>query len=65
LIDRLVLEKLVSRAPSPQDRRRVFVQLTRHGDNVLEKLSSAHNSQLKRIGPELTRLLQNLAALDQ
>jgi DNA-binding MarR family transcriptional regulator len=65
LIDRLVSEKLVARTPSPQDRRQVFVQLTRHGQNVLERLSSAHNSQLKRIGPELTRLLQNLAALDQ
>jgi len=65
LIDRLVLEKLVARTPSPQDRRQVFVQLTRHGENMLESLSSAHGRQLKRIGPELTRLLQKLAALDK
>jgi DNA-binding MarR family transcriptional regulator len=65
LINRLVSEKLVARTPSPQDRRQVFVELTRHGQDVLEKLSSAHNRQLKRLGPELTRLLQKLAALDR
>ena len=53
LIDRLVVEKLVARAPSARDRRQVFVQLTSRGENVLERLSSAHNEQLKRMGPEL------------
>ena len=42
LVDRLVAEKLVARAPSAQDRRQVFVQLTSRGENVLERLSSAH-----------------------
>jgi DNA-binding MarR family transcriptional regulator len=65
LIDRLVLEKLVARAPSAQDRRQVFVQLTRRGENVLERLSSAHTEQLKRMGPELILRLKQLAGVDE
>jgi len=60
LIDRLVAEKLVARAPSHEDRRQVLIHLTRRGESTLEKLSSMHRQQLKRIGPELTRLLQEL-----
>ncbi len=65
LVDRLVAEKLVVRAPSAQDRRQVFVQLTRRGETVLEKLSSAHAQQLKRMGPELILRLQRLAELKE
>jgi DNA-binding MarR family transcriptional regulator len=61
LIDRLVAEKLVARAPSAADRRQVLVRLTVRGETVLEKLSAAHSRQLKRMGPELNRLLQRLA----
>ena len=60
LIDRLVVEKLVARAPSNEDRRQVLIQLTGHGENVLAKLTSAHQEQLKRIGPELRLLLERL-----
>ena len=65
LVDRLVAEKLVSRAPSAQDRRQVFVQLTRRGENVLERLSSAHTEQLKRMGPELILRLKQLAGAEE
>ena len=65
LVDRLVAEKLVSRAPSARDRRQVFVQLTRRGENVLERLSSAHTEQLKRMGPELILRLKQLADVDE
>jgi DNA-binding MarR family transcriptional regulator len=61
LIDRLVSDNLVARAASSQDRRQVFVQLTRRGERVLERLSAAHTRQLKRMSPELTLLLQQLA----
>jgi DNA-binding MarR family transcriptional regulator len=60
LIDRLVLEKLVVRVPSVQDRREVLIQLTRRGDKVLGKIASAHREQLARIGPELSQLLERL-----
>jgi DNA-binding MarR family transcriptional regulator len=61
LVDRLVSQRLVVRAASSQDRRQVFVQLTPRGEKVLEKLSAAHNRQLRRISPELNRLLERLS----
>ncbi|HEV2393765.1 MAG TPA: MarR family transcriptional regulator [Verrucomicrobiae bacterium] len=60
LVDRLVAEKWVARVPSADDRRQVFVQLTRRGENVLERLSAAHTRQLKRLGPELILRLKQL-----
>jgi DNA-binding MarR family transcriptional regulator len=61
LIDRLVQEQLVSRTPAREDRRQVLIQLTRRGEDTLEKLSALHREQLKRIGPELRQLLDQLA----
>jgi DNA-binding MarR family transcriptional regulator len=61
LVDRLVLEKLVARASSNKDRRQVLIELTRRGEETLEKLSALHREQLKRIGPELGHLLERLA----
>ena len=61
LIDRLVQEQLVSRTPAREDRRQVLIQLTRHGEETLENLSALHREQLKRIGPELRQLLEELA----
>ena len=60
LIDRLVADNLAERAPSTQDRRQVFVQLTRHGEKVLESLASAHRQELKRTGLQLKHLLEQL-----
>ncbi len=65
LIDRLAAEKLVVREVSTQDRRRVFILLTRHGEAVLEKLSSAHRTQLRRIGPEIGTLLERLGQMEE
>ena len=60
LVDRLVLEKQVVRAPSREDRRQVLIKLTGRGKKTLQKLSALHREQLKRIGPELSRLLEQL-----
>lgn len=60
LIDRLVAEKLVCRTASTKDRRRVVIALTARGERVLERLSSAHHEQLRRIGPEIQQLLKRL-----
>ena len=60
LIGRLVAEKLVLREASSEDRRRVLIRLTTHGERILEKLTSAHRTQLKRIGPEISQLLERL-----
>lgn len=60
LVDRLVAEKFVRRVPDEKDRRQVNLTLTRHGETVLENLSATHREQLKRIAPELGRLLGHL-----
>lgn len=65
LIDRLVLEKLVVRTPSLEDRRQVLIKLTGRGEKTLEKLSALHHEQLKRIGPELSRLLEQLNSIEK
>ena len=64
LIDRLVAEKLVLRTPSNEDRRRVLIQLTSRGEKTLEMLSAMHQEQFRRIGPELTLLLERLSAAE-
>jgi DNA-binding MarR family transcriptional regulator len=65
LVNRLVADKLVVRAPSAEDRRQVFIQLTNRGEEVLERLSSVHREELKRIGPEISQLLGRLGRLEK
>jgi DNA-binding MarR family transcriptional regulator len=60
LVDRLVAEKLVARAATAEDRRRVLVQLTARGEKILRQLAAVHREQLKRIGPEISQLLGRL-----
>ena len=64
LIDRLVLEDLVERDASAEDRRQVHISLTTRGEGMLEGLSSMHREQLRLIGPELSSLLQRLGQGD-
>jgi DNA-binding MarR family transcriptional regulator len=64
LVDRLMVQKLVARKPSAEDRRQVLVQLTPRGEHMLEGLSSAHSAQLKRMAPELNLRLKQLAGVD-
>jgi len=65
LVDRLELEKLVSRRTSDEDRRQVLIELTAGGENMLAKLSTLHREQLSRIGPELSKLLEQLNSTDE
>lgn len=57
LIDRLVVRRLVVRAPARADRRRVEVRVTARGETLLRKLSAAHLAELRERAPELRRLL--------
>jgi len=65
LIDRLVKQRLVLRSTPPGDRRQVFIRLTAKGENILGKLSAVHREQLRRIGPEISQLLERLAGADE
>jgi DNA-binding MarR family transcriptional regulator len=64
LVDRLELEKLVSRRASDEDRRQVLIELTAGGESMLAKLAAMHRKQLQRIAPELSRLLDHLNSSD-
>lgn len=62
LVDRLAGQGLVVRAPAQQDRRQVHVTLSPAGSRLLEQLALAHKEELRRIGPELSLLLQSVSA---
>lgn len=60
LVDRLVLTGSIVRQQSANDRRQVCLNLTERGHKMLERLSSAHKEQLRRIGPHIESLLKRL-----
>ena len=60
LVDRLDKEGLVTRRQSRVDGRQVHLQLTAKGNRMLERLASVHREELRRIGPELRQLLQQI-----
>jgi len=62
LVNRLALDGLVVRKSSAEDHRRVYVTLTKHGKNILEKLSAVHKQELRRIGPQLNQMIEILSA---
>lgn len=65
LIDRLTLEKWVKREASKEDRRQVFVVLTKKGERLLESLSAIHHEELRRVGPEIRELLGRLGGVQK
>ncbi|HSN17034.1 MAG TPA: MarR family transcriptional regulator [Gammaproteobacteria bacterium] len=62
LVTRLEKQGFVKREPSKLDQRRMHVKLTQKGHALLDKLTEAHRSELRHIGPEITRLLSELTA---
>jgi DNA-binding MarR family transcriptional regulator len=46
------------------DARKVNLSLTDKGSRVLERLAHGHRQELLRIGPELERLLRQIAPAD-
>jgi DNA-binding MarR family transcriptional regulator len=60
LIDRMVERKLIERSRDANDQRRVIINLTPYGDEVLRKLSLLHHAELRSSGPALVRTLMAL-----
>lgn len=60
LVDRLHGQGLVAREPSPLDGRKVYLRLTSKGERVLDRLAGVHREELRRIGPQLRQLLQQI-----
>ena len=65
LADRLSRRGLIERHPSPTDRRKVQLRLTARGDRVLERLAEVHREELRRIGPQLRELLEQITRATQ
>ncbi|HVB64799.1 MAG TPA: MarR family transcriptional regulator, partial [Nitrolancea sp.] len=60
LVDRLEERELVMRRRGVADRRKVYVDLTQQGEELLKELSLHHLRELRSIGPELVRALDAL-----
>jgi DNA-binding MarR family transcriptional regulator len=63
LVNRLVEQKLVQRKANQDDRRQVFISLTRKGMQVLESLAGMHREELRHLAPQLCVLLQQISQL--
>ena len=61
LVDRLYKQGLVARDVAPNDARKVHLRLTARGTKVLERLASVHRTELRRIGPQLRALLDEIS----
>jgi len=64
LVDRLAAQDLVTREPGEADKREVYISLTPQGNDILAQLSAAHRQELRRIGPQLHLLLEQLTGED-
>ncbi len=60
LIDRLVERGFIQRCRDEADQRRVLVNLTPQGEEILWKLSRAHQAELRSVGSELVQALNTL-----
>jgi DNA-binding MarR family transcriptional regulator len=60
LVNRLVLAKLVARDFDPSDRRRVTLALTGKSETSLQKLTTAHRRELRRLAPVLKGILMGI-----
>jgi DNA-binding MarR family transcriptional regulator len=60
LVNRLVEQNLITRKQSGQGRRHVYVELTGRGAEILEQLIGTHRREIRRLGPNLERVLENL-----
>jgi len=57
LADRLETKHLVRRSRGQRDRREVFLELTRRGEELLRRLSLSHRDELRLAGPKLLEAL--------
>jgi DNA-binding MarR family transcriptional regulator len=63
LVDRLAAQGLVIRRPGLVDRRRVYIALSERGLSLIQQLSTAHREELRRLGPQLRELLEQIGGV--
>lgn len=61
LVDRLVQQRLLTRAISTADRRKVELALTPRGRTVLATLAAGHRRELLRLGPVFKRFFAEIS----
>jgi DNA-binding MarR family transcriptional regulator len=60
LVNRMVERGLLERRRDDNDQRRVLVSLTLYGEEILNKLSMLHRTELRTTGPALVQVLTAL-----
>lgn len=60
LINRMVDRNLLERSRGESDQRKVIINLTPYGEEVLRKLSLLHRTELRSSGPALVSVLHAL-----
>jgi DNA-binding MarR family transcriptional regulator len=60
LVDKLMMRKLVTKKRGETDRRRVHVQLTDAGVELLEALAGAHQQELRQRSAEMIEALRRI-----
>jgi DNA-binding MarR family transcriptional regulator len=65
LLNRLEAECMITRSPSQDDRRKVFISLTGQGLSILRRLSHIHREELQRLSPQLRLLLKRINQLSE
>jgi len=61
LVDRLVAQGLLIRERMAEDRRKARLKLSPKGEQVVGRLASIHRAKLRRIGPDIHRILGELS----
>ncbi len=61
LINRLEGLQLLQRMTCENDKRKVNIVLTQKGSDLLDELTAVHKEEIRRIGPELRKLLHQLS----
>ncbi len=60
LVNRLEAQGLLAREKRHSDKRKVYVTLTPRGTRLLERLSTAHQDELRQIAAQLGSILERL-----
>lgn len=60
LVNRLEAQGLVSREQGDSDKREVYVALTERGAELLERLTAAHQEELRHVAPQLSAALGSI-----
>ncbi len=60
LVDRTIVQGLLSRMGDETDHRRILLRVTPQGERILTDLAEFHTRELEQSGPELVRVLDGI-----